>query len=252
MDALDDTAATAQPSLVTRAGLLLGIGAFVAMACAVLPALRGDAGFAPRWLATAAMMAPATTLLIALFGRARLGIRLLTHDEAESTISTIAGAFALFALPLAMVAYVLAAKTHHHALAGVTFAIVASGLGLGAILVSRRLAEVFARGDENRAHRWLAIARIAAAFGVSAPVLFAAVKLTGVSGSALATTAFDCGLLFVAAWTASGVQFSGRRIFARIGLPLWVLLALLGSSVQRSLVADGVPTALGVLAPWVR
>jgi len=252
MDTFDDTASSAQPSLVTRAGLLLGGGAVVAMICALSPALRGDGAFGSRWLAATAMMAPATTLLIALFGRARLGIRLLTHDEAEATISTIAGAFALFALPLAMAAYVLAAKTHHHALAGVTFAIASSGLGLAAIFVSRRLAEIFARGDEARAHRWLAFARIAAAIGVAAPILFAACTLSGTSRSAVASMAFDCGLLFVASWIASGVRVSGRRTFARVGLPLWILLALLGSRVQRSVVDDRVPTTLGALAPWVR
>jgi hypothetical protein len=137
-------------------------------------------------------------------------------------------------------AALLRRTTHHHALAGATFALV--GLGIcAALAVLVRRAVVLASG-------WTRPSRNAFFFGILAAL---AVALLYGAGRALATPSLTAGLLVdvlafgIAGGFASRASFVRRRL-ATIGPPLAVLVVALGLAALR---APSVAVAVGEHAP---
>ena len=263
MDAPDDFATPPRASFVTRTGTLLGAGLLASFACGLFVAARGSGAFGPRLLIATAMTAPVATLLVILFARARDGLRIVASDESSAIEPSLVGAFGLAGPVLAALGYVLAAKTHQHALAGATYAIGALLVCIAAVMVAHRIAVAAlapvrdGEAANDGAHpanvrRVVVLARAGAVLGFALPLLAAAMRMPGASRDAAVMAALDCALLLATTWVGSGLDFAGRRAFARAAVPVWILVALVGSRLNGTLVQERVPTTLGALAPWVR
>jgi FtsH-binding integral membrane protein len=238
----------AAESPATRFGTVVG-GGVLAAAAASLPAeLRmGDGGSLVRaveqWLALAAILTPLSILVVAVFRRGRTGLSLLAGDRAP-LFAAAALWWAVIELGvLSVFGAVLRAKTHHHGLAGVTFAILALSSGLVVALFAvrgvRLLLKIPAGG-----HRVALIVVSAAAFVVVALIGY---RTSRAAGLHTAGALVDSIALVVAAAIASSRVAARWRPLAIGGVPAAVAILLLGFASVRAepnlkeLLADGAP-----------
>jgi len=240
-------------SPVMRFGTVVGGGVMAAVAASLPAELRiGDGGSVFRafsqWLALAALLTPMGVFVVAVFRRAKVGLKILAGEQAPLYA---AGALWWAVLELgflAVVGAVLRAKTHHHGLAGVTFAIVAlvSGLVVGLLAVRgvRMLAKMPPAGHRT-------------ALGIVGMCCFSAIVLVGVrtaraEGLHTASALVDALALTVAAAIASTRPFTRLRPLAMIGVPFAAAILLLGIATVRA--EPDLPTVLADAAPvhaWV-
>ncbi len=129
---------TDSPSLVGRLGTLAGVATLAAAVAAVPAALRVASVADPpvdtarAWLALTGIGVLPLLLVIGVLRAAREGLRAFAGLGAlERALAAVAWS-AWMLLGVALFGSVLRAKTHHHALAGVTFAL--GGLALGVLL----------------------------------------------------------------------------------------------------------------------
>ena len=146
---------------------------------------------------------------------------------------------------------VLRATTHHHALAGVTFAFGALGLALGAALVCARLVAIL-RDASDRTRRLLAIAIAAVAFLAVAWVSLRFVRAVthDTNPSAAAALVVDVLAFMLAVLFASRRSFVTRRVLAVVGPPLAVVIMAVGFSFLRDAsLVDGIRDRAPAFAP---
>jgi hypothetical protein len=245
-------------SIVLRFGSAVGLASAAALACAVPPALRisaalgadGTAATPPTgraWIGlAAAALVPMVGTVIVLRG-AREGLRAFGGAGAE--LRAYGGglwAASLFVM-LAYFGSVLRATTHHHALAGVTFAFGAVVLAVASALACARVTAIL-RGVSEERRRVLVIA-----LGLAA---LAAVSWTGFrflraashdpASAPAAGNVVDVLAFGLAAFFAAGHSLASRRPLALVGPPAAVAIAALGISVLRdaplrTAIDDGAP-----------
>lgn len=234
----EDPAAGGEPLL--RMGTMLGVAFLVALLGSAPAALRlaralPSVGLISSWsMVGAAALVPAVAL-VAVFRGARRGARSFMVERAREHGTTLFLFFAL-ALPcLVLFGAVLRAKTHHHALAGVTYSI-------GALATMTLLAAVSARLARVLASRSPTMAR--AGFGVAFVTLLASLAWAGVRAShatgPVAGALLDLAALLLASGIGSRPGFLDTRA-----------LALLGPPLVAAMLAFGVTTASGIGAPLV-
>ncbi len=244
-----------ESSLVLRFGTGMGAG-LLGTLLAVLPAARRLSGSLPEGVgplgasvALAAVALVPMVLVVFLSRRARVGLRAFS-GPGRSSRAVAASAYALVLLIfLALMGQVLKATTHHHALAGATFALV--GLGFAAVLsVVAMRGAVFFEGCPPRTRRVLL-------YGSSVVlVLLAAGALLGV-GRALASSPpmprpaaamiLDLLAFGIGVSVAGHRGFADRRLVAFVGPPLAVALFVLGVVTLRG--APPLQTALADQVP---
>jgi hypothetical protein len=215
-------------SFAARAGSLLGVSALAAMLASVPAAVRvgpdAGGGWLGAWLALAACSLPATAVAIGLVRGAREGVRALAGDDPLLTAWSVAvWAMTMFLLLAAWGAF-LRETTHHHALAGVTFAF--GGLAIGALtaLVVRRLSSIV-RGADAWGRAALIVVTVAALTGALTAI---GARLT--SGENGAASPEATGLVDVLAFAIAVGAFSRRGL---VGAP--------------GVTGGGFPLALGTL-----
>lgn len=241
-----------------RFGTAVGLAAAAALASAVPPALRisatlgadvaaGTPGTGKTWMGlAAAALVPMVAAVVTLRG-AREGLRAFGGQGAEIRAYGVGlWAASLFVL-LAFLGSVLRATTHHHALAGVTFAFGAVALAIMSALVCARAVSIL-RGAPAERRRVLVIA-----LGLCA---VAAVGFTGLrflraasrdpASAAAAGYVVDILGFWLAAFLAAGHSLASRRLVALVGPPVAVAIAALGISALRdpplrTAIADGAP-----------
>jgi hypothetical protein len=124
---------------------LLGAGTLAAMAGVFPGALRVAAAVPSgpgAWIALAACAAVPAILAVAVLRSAREGARAFAGDDASLAAWSV-GAWALATfLGLTVAGAGLRATTHHHGLAGVTFAFVGLAIAVFVALVVRRIAAI--------------------------------------------------------------------------------------------------------------
>src|SRR5579883_2054772 len=149
-------------TLVVRFGTAVGV-ATLAAAVASIPATMRVAAALPQgprapsvWLACVSAMVVPMVLAVVVLRRARVGLRSLGGADATARgLGVVVWLLSLF-LVLAVVGSVLRATTHHHALAGTTFAILALGAAIVLGVLSARLSAIIA-GRSDRARRVLVV-----------------------------------------------------------------------------------------------
>jgi hypothetical protein len=244
----DDSGAT-----VTRIGTVFGGAACAALAASLPAELRiGDGGSTGRaleqWLALSALLLPLAVVLVGALRRARVGVRMLVGEGGRALATLALWWCVLEAGVLSVVGTVLRAKTHHHGLAGVTFAAIALVTGVFSALVA-------ARGAEMLATLPRLVQRVA--LYVAASAAFAVVALVGVRTARAedlhtASALVDVLALVVASAIASARALARLRPLAIAGVPASAMLLVLGLASLRAHPAlrDALDAAAPVQA-WV-
>jgi hypothetical protein len=216
-------------TFVMRLGTVVGGGVLAATASSLPAVLRiGDGGSVLRaieqWLALAALLTPLAVLVVAVLRRGRVGLRILVGDRGPLLAAAALWWAVLELGVLSIFGSVLRAKTHHHGLAGVTFAILALVTGLVVALLASRGVRMLLRMPPG-GHRVALIVAASAAFVVVALV---GIRTSRAPGLHTAAALVDSLALVVSAAIASTRAMSRWRPLAVAGVPVATALLLLG------------------------
>jgi len=244
----------AEASFATRLGTVVGGGVLAAIAASLPAELRiGDGGSLVRafeqWLALAALLTPLSILMVAVLRRGRTGLHLLAGVRAPLFIAAALWWAVLELGVLSVFGAILRAKTHHHGLAGVTFAMLAlvSGVivGLLAIRGVRMLTRMPAQGYR------LALSIV----GVTSflVLLLVGFRTARAEGIHTAGALLDMLALLLFASIASTRVMARWRPLAVGGMPIAAAILLLGYATVRAepdlsgLLAEGAPVQAWLL-----
>lgn len=226
--------ADAGTSLILRIGIVVAGGVVTCIIASIPAALRlggeGSLGtLLTRWLILAGLSLPLAVASVAVLRRARVGARQLLGDRAGLLFMGITWWSVNELALLALVGTVLRKTTHHHALAGVFFAIfaVVSGVILG--LLARRTTAMIARGGSGY-QRFGHAAVSACAVVIVVLVLIRTGKAADLHAAAGLVDAISMALI---ALMTSGKAFTKTRVLAVIGLPLAIGLLVVGLTMLR-------------------
>jgi choline-sulfatase len=226
-------------SFVTRFGSAAGMG-LVATALAATPAAMRVMVGPPSpctglgvWTAlVAAAVGPMIVAVVTLRG-ARVGLRSFGGKHAMPWLAGVAMWFALMFFLLTGIGAVLRATTHHHGLAGVTFALLSVVTAVALALASARVVAIVRRWPPSA--RWAVLAVGAAVGGIFLAVLRG--RLAGGEVPAPGTTSstvVDWLAFGIASAFASRHEFTGRRVIALFGPPAVATALALGISALRA------------------
>lgn len=222
-------------SVVTRFGTAVGAGVMAAVVASLPAALRiGDGASAKEaaalWVALAALLTPLAIATVGVFRRARAGARLLVGPHVTAAAAAVVWWCVLELGLLSVFGAVLRAKTHHHGLAGVTFAFFAVASGVVVGLLAARGGRMLARFSSTAQKVVLAFATLA---------VFLALVLVGLRtarSEELSTAAALVDVLALAVASAVGsTQLLARvRPLALVGVPVAAIVVVLGLSTVRA------------------
>lgn len=237
-------------ALLTRMGTVVGGGALAAILASLPAVLRvGDGGSTGRavdeWVALSAVLMPVAIFAVGVFRRARAGIKLLAGDSVTAVASGVLWWAVIETAFLSLVGTGLRAKTHHHGLAGVTFAMMALFSGLVVALLAVRATKMIAKASGSSQRAGLI---------VSAGCAFLVIMLIGMrtaKSDTLHTAAalVDVLALVVASAIASARGFSLLKPLALAGVPVAVIVFILGIVSYRGNLGQDT-TVLAVNAPF--
>jgi hypothetical protein len=242
------------PTRVLRLGTAVGLAAAASLAC-VLPATLRIAGSSSEgatrvWIALgAAALGPMVAAIVVLRG-AREGLRAFglqprpgtgddwgpSSEAAERRAYGIVLWLASLLVLLSVYGSVLRATTHHHALAGATYAIGALVLAIGSAIACARIVAILS-GASDGVRRvggaFLAIVTAAALAWVAVRFLRAA--SADPASAAAAATVVDVLAFTLAAGFAARPSFAGWRAVALIGPPVAATVLVLGAVTGRDI-----------------
>jgi hypothetical protein len=256
----DELRERADTPLVTRFGTAVGASACGAAIATVPAGLRIAAsppacGALSVWIVLVAVTFLPMLLAVVVLRSARVGLRAFGGPLAPARFGAFAVWLVLDVFALGLLGALLRSTTHHHALAAVTFALVALATSVLIALVSVRAVEVALAGSH------LGRAMLGAASGM---VVLAGVFLVrrlghgevpqqyGVLAQSLsvggARAILVDGLALIIAGTfASRRALAGRRVLALLGPPAAALFLVLGHSSLRA--CPPIEEAIGDHAP---
>ncbi len=220
---------SASLSVVAQIGVALGGAALSSLACTGHAAVRltpAGVSWPVAWLAlAAAAFLPAFVLLLAL---PRATSMLLAFEpRAARTLWTAVFLWITFMeLSVFVVGKFLRQSTHHHALAGATFAVLAVVVAVGAGFLSARLAWLFARLGEQVVRIGVIVAAVAAV----AVLAF----LARAVGDAARLTLIDAAAFVVGVGLAARASRVSDPKVGYIGGPLALGLFIAGAWLLRS------------------
>ena len=241
-------------SFVTRLGTVVGGGVLAAAASSLPAELRiGDGGSVVRaieqWLALAALLTPLAILVVAVFRRGRVGLRILAGDRGPLFAAAALWWAVLELGILSVFGAVLRAKTHHHGLAGVTFAILGLLSGLVVFMLAVRGARMLQKMPPG-GHRVALIVAASAAFVVIALV---GISTSRAAGLHTAAALVDTLALIVSSAIASTRAMARWRPLAVAGVPIAAAILLLGFACVRAepdlkeVLTEGAPVQAWIL-----
>lgn len=216
-------------NLATRFGTVVAGGLITAIVASLPAEIRmGDGGSPGRaieqWVALAAMLMPFGIAAVGMFRRGREGLRLLAGDKAEVLAAGVLWGCVVEAAILCIFGTLLRAKTHHHGLAGVTFAIVALVSGIVTSLLALRGARMLAKLAPKAQRLGLTIAG-GFAFLI---VMLVALKVSKSEELNTIGGLIDVLALSVCAVIASARPLADVRPYALIGVPFAAVMLLAG------------------------
>ena len=226
-------------SLVLRFGTAVGLAAAAALACALPAAMRvavalGAEGTGRAWTGLAASaLVPMVATVVVLRG-AREGLRAFGGTGAELRAYGAALWAVWLVVALTLYGSVLRASTHHHALAGVTFAFGALALAVGLAFASARLVTIL-RDASPRARRAAALGLVFITVSALAwiGVRFLRAATRDPASAVTAGMIVDILAFALAAGFAARRTLASRRALAVLGPPVAVAIAALGFSAVR-------------------
>jgi hypothetical protein len=220
-------------SAVLRVGAAVGAGVGAAIVSVIPAALRvaseGDPGVARALVAlSACALVPMIASVVVLRG-AREGLRAFAGPGAALRAYAVGLWLATLLVGLSIFGSLLRAATHHHALAGVTYAFGALAFAVADALVCARVMAI-ARAMPDRGRRILLLA-LAVAVGIllfAVGVRFVRAASRDAASYAAAGTVVDVLAFVLAAIFASRLRTTLRRPLALVGPPVAVIVAALG------------------------
>jgi hypothetical protein len=223
-----------------RFGTAVGLAAVAALVCSFPATMRvssavSSEGAASVWVAlAAAALGPMVAAIIVLRG-AREGLRAFGGPGSALRAFGVTLWLASLLVGLALFGGVLRATTHHHALAGVTFAFGAVALATGSGIFCARIISIL-RDAPRGMRRVLALALgliACAAVGWVALGFVRAAASSDDPSSAAAGTVVDVLAFALAALFGARRSFVARRLVALVGPPGAVILLAVGASTLR-------------------
>jgi hypothetical protein len=227
-------------SFVLQCGALVGLAGAAALV-STLPAMArvsavvsGEAPVIRAWAALSATSLAPMGVAIVVLRRAREELRALAGPLPGLRLFGVGLWFALLVLTLTVFGAVLSATTHHHALAGVTYAFGAVALAVGLGLVCARIVAVL-RGLVESV-RLLAVVSLGLA--VLGPAAYLGLRFLEAASSdpasaGAAAVVVDVLAFAVAAVLASADWRGGHKPLALVGPPVAVFVASLGLTTLR-------------------
>lgn len=246
-------------SFVVRFGTAVGLGAVAALAGAVPATLRVASvaahgpGAVRVWIAlAAAALLPMVVAVVVLRG-AREGLRAFAGPGAGLRVAGAGLWLASLLVGFTLLGRVLRANTHHHGLAGVTFAFAALFFAVASAVVCARIVSL-ARGAPDFARRGLMLI-----LGTAAILALAYVGLRFVRAAShdaasygAAGTVVDVLAFGLAAFFASRPSLIARRAIALVGPPVAVVVVALGLTTLRDApMLDAIGESAPIFAPVV-
>ncbi len=230
--------------------VLSSVVATMPAAMRIGPLVDGSCGVASVWLALVALAFTPLALVTVTLRHALAALRLFDPRSVATAIAAVLVWGTATFVALALLGAVLRATTHHHGLAGVTFAM--GGLAIAAILavLSTRFV-VWARAAAAPL-RWLAVAAVSLAMGV-ALAFFSRILGHSDAGARLAVDLV--AFAFAAAFGAGAFPHRSRPFapLALAGPPVAAVVLFIGlgalrsSAPLRAAVREQAPILAGVL-----
>lgn len=224
----------AHASLILRIGILVAGGVIAGVIGSMPAALRlgGDGSLGElleRWAILSALSLPLAVVAVAVLRRARVGVRELLGERAKLVVIGVMWWSVIMLGLLAVVGAVLRKTTHHHALAGVTFAFFAVASGVVVGLLARRTAAMLGRGGTKLQRVGLSIVG-----GCAVVMLMLVLVKTGKTTELRAAAGLvDAIALSIVAVMTSSRAFTRLRPLAVIGLPVAILVLVVGLTLLR-------------------
>jgi hypothetical protein len=227
-------------SRFTRIGTAIGLGAIAAVVCVLPATLRVCAAVGPvetiprvSIALAAAALVPMIASILVLRG-AREGLR--AYGGPEMGVRSFGAALWLVSLIVTFSVFgsVLRATTHHHALAGVTFAFGALALAVGSALVCARMVAILRLASPLI--RWAlagALAGLATVALAWVGFRFMVATAHDPASASAAAIVVDALAFTLAAVFAAQPSFALRRPLALSGPPVAVVIAVLGMAALR-------------------
>ena len=220
-------------SAVLRVGAAVGAGAGAAIVCVIPAAMRasseGEPGVGKALVAlSACALVPMIASVVVLRG-AREGLRAFAGPGAALRAYGVGLWLGTLLFGLSIFGSLLRATTHHHALAGVTYAFGALAFAVADALVCARVMAV-ARALPDRGRRVLLLA-LAVAVGIllfAVGMRFVRAASSDAASYAAAGTVVDVLAFVLAALFASRARMAWRRPLALVGPPVAVIGAARG------------------------
>lgn len=216
-------------SPVTRVGSAVGAGVLAAVVASLPATMRlGDEGSMLRagtgWMALAAVAMPIAVLFVGVLRRARTGAQLAFGDRLEVAASGVLAWMTLQIIFTGFFASLLRKHTHHHGLAGATFAIFALVCGIGLALLVRRVMTKLA-SFPPAAHR---VALVITALTTFLVVIVAGIRTAPAEELSTAAGVVDALALAIACGIASSRIIARQRPLAIAGVPTAALVLVIG------------------------
>jgi hypothetical protein len=222
--------------LQTRVGTLFGAATLAALLGSIPATVRVASpavGFLSAWFGLGACALPPLVVIVFVLRATRESARVIVGEDGSITgWALLVWALGTF-VTLSAFGAVLRATTHHHALAGVTFALGAVAVAGFAALLARRLASIArALGPAARAVMMVAV------LGTLTGILFVlAARVARAGGLGTPPPEFVDVLAFaISAGALSRRAFASVPWLARSGVPLALGVLVLGGAL---LVRDG-------------
>jgi hypothetical protein len=233
---------------------LLGAGTLAAVACVMPGALRvaaAGASGAAAWVALAACATIPATIAVAVARGARDGARAIASDDAALAGWTVLAWLLATFIALSAFGALLRATTHHHALAGVTFALGGVAVAAFLALVVRRLAAI-ARGCDALMRSAILGTTIVALAAASLLVVLRAARSSGDLGlpSWTGDAVVDALAFAIATAFASRPAVTRAPWIARLGVPL--ALGVVGLGLALLTRDPTLVEAVRAHAPWLQ
>jgi FtsH-binding integral membrane protein len=224
-------------SLVARLGTAFGASAFGALVATVPAAIRAvgaghpDSSPLDVWMALGGLAVGPMLVAIVLLRGARGGLAAFGGPEASMRLAAVVVWAALEFGALVGLGALLRATTHHHALAGVTFAAGALAAATALGLIVRRLAAIASAPHARRPVLAAVAVTLAVFVALGVRELGARHDPSSASGGAVVVDLLAFGIV---ATLASRPEVVRRRLLSIVGPPIAATLLVLGLSTVRS------------------
>lgn len=227
-------------SAILQFGSAVAVSAFGAAAATLPSGLRvTDSGAAATCGALGVWAALTSAAFVPMLGavlvlrNARAGLRILVAPSALPNVAGVVLWLLLEGVVLLLLGTILRATTHHHALAGVTFAVLAVVSGAVLSLVARRVAALYRAGPRGM-RAFLGLTALCLTAGVALFLSRLGHTQAARLGASLGPSLVDGFAFLIAAGFASRIAFARIRVLSLLGPPLAATLLLLGFSTLRS------------------